>query len=106
VACGGGDETAPTSTDAATRAGEPTELRRQFEERIRAVLSEQGQDRLVDVDCVIERLRGSLPDEAVEAAAEAAGQGQEIPQQAVDAAFEVGRACASGERPRRLVNRV
>jgi hypothetical protein len=98
VACGGGDETRPTSAEATTTTGEPTEPRRQFEDQTRTVLSEQGrgQGQLVDVECVIERLRGSLPDQVVEAAAEAAGQGQEIPQQAVDAAFEAGRACASG----------
>jgi len=60
------------------------------------VLSTQGQEKLVDLDCVIDRLRGELSDEQIEVAARAAGKGEEVPPEVVDAAYAAGRECATG----------
>ena len=100
AACGGEDSPTTTSvssttTTEPTEVAEPNELRRRFEDQIRAALQQQSEDSLVDVECVIERLRETLPNDVVKEAAAGAEQGEEIPEQAVDAAFEAGQDCAA-----------
>jgi hypothetical protein len=91
--CGdGSDEPATTST--ATAPAEPTPLRRDLERELAKLIS--AGDAKVDPMCVIERLRDTLSNELVEAATEAAERGEEIPKEAIDAAFAAGQACAPG----------
>lgn len=100
AACGEGDRAATTTAIEATTepsAAEPTELRRRFEAQIRGALERQHTQ--VDPDCVIDRLRQALPNRAVEASVEAIEAGEEIPQVAVDAAFEAGDECERGQAP-------
>jgi signal transduction histidine kinase len=108
AACGGGDDeaaTAPAPAPAPTTSeptgptvvgGGPTELRLRFEDRIRSALAAQERDGLVDVDCVLKRLRATVSDDLVATAERAVARGEEIPERAVDAAFAAGRDCPGG----------
>jgi hypothetical protein len=102
AACGEEDRATTTAaTEAPTEptAAEPTALRRRFEVQIREALERQGAR--VDSDCVIEHLRDVLSNRIVEASLDALEAGEEIPQQAVDAAFDAGSDCARGPSPHR-----
>ncbi len=93
-ACGGDEEAGSTSAATETTtptAAQPSELRRRFEDEMRAVLEQQRTR--VDPGCVIERLREDLPNATVEASVGAIEAGEEIPEQAVDAAFAAGQEC-------------
>jgi hypothetical protein len=98
-ACGGSEEeTTGSTTQAETSTTTPatataTPERRELETELRRLLA--GGDGAVDVDCAIEHLRTTLSNEAVKAAIAAAGAGEEIPVEAVDAAYEAGQECAA-----------
>ena len=96
-ACGGSEDETPSSTTrtevSTTTQATATPERRELERELRRLLGDG--DGTVDVDCAIEELRGTLSNETVEAATEAADRGEEIPSEAVDAAYEAGRECAA-----------
>ena len=97
-ACGGDDDRPSASSTQATTTGvaaaDPTPIRRRLEDELRRLLEGSESAELVDVDCVIEKLRASLPNSVVEPAAEAADRGEEIPTEAVDAAYAAGQECS------------
>ena len=92
--CGDSDQAASTqSAETITAAeAEVTPARRELETELRELIV--AGDAKVDPDCVIEELRSSLSNELVEAATRAADRGEEIPTEAVDAAYAAGQACA------------
>jgi hypothetical protein len=97
--CGDSDDEPATSADESTTTStaegapaEVTPLRRQLEQELRRLIVSGGAK--VDADCVIDQLRTTLSNETVEAAAKAAKRGEEIPKEAVDAAYDAGRQCA------------
>ena len=93
--CGGDDEANNTSTEATSTApAQATPLRRQLERELRALVA--AGDSKVDAECVIEELRTTLSNDLIVAATEAARRGEEIPQEAVDAAYAAGQKCAGG----------
>jgi len=93
--CGGEDEAEdPTTTTASNQPAEVTPLRRELERELRKLI--EADAAAADPECVIEELRTTLDNELVEAAVTAAERGEEIPKEAVDAAFEAGEACARG----------
>ena len=96
AACGGDEEDTSTSSAASTTTGaeaETTPLRRRLEREL-ADLIEAGKTK-VDAQCVVAELRGTLSNEVVEAATRAAARGDEIPTEAVDAAYAAGQRCAT-----------
>jgi hypothetical protein len=96
AACGGGDEDTSTSSAAATTTGAEaavTPLRRRLERELTDLI-EAGETK-VDAECVVAQLRVTLPNDAVEAATRAAARGDEIPTEAVDAAYAAGQKCAA-----------
>ncbi len=93
----GDDSGEPTSSSTTTTSGEPAEatpLRRELEREL-VQLIEAG-DANVDAQCVVDELRTTLSNDLVEAATEAANRGEEIPQEAIDAAYAAGQACTRG----------
>ena len=91
--CGGGDdEPGSTSATTSTSPAEVTPLRRRLERELRALI--EAGDAKVDPECVIDELRTSLSNDLVEAATEAARRGEEIPKEAVDAAYAAGQECS------------
>jgi hypothetical protein len=93
-ACGGSDDGAGSpATSSTAEAAKPTPLRRELERELRKLI-EGRSGRLVDTDCVIGQLRTALSNDVVEAAVAAADRGEEIPPEAVDAAYAAGRECA------------
>ena len=90
----GDDDPATTSSTVATTATEAelTPVRRDLEAQLRKLI--EAGDAKVDPECVIDELRTSLSNAVVEAATDAADRGEEIPTEAVDAAYAAGQACA------------
>ncbi len=96
AACGEDDGAETGSRPKATDAGpaDVTPLRRRVEEELRRLI--EAGDAKVDTDCVIEELRSTLSNAVFEDATEAARRGEEIPREAVDAAYEAGQRCRNG----------
>jgi len=96
-ACGESDDEPQTSTREAetstTTEATATPERRELERELRRLLA--GGDGAVDVGCAIERLRATLSNETVAAAIDAADAGEEIPDEAVDAAYAAGQECTA-----------
>ena len=95
--CGDSEDEATTSTTRAVTSTTTVEAtatpdRRELEKELRRLLA--GGDTSVDADCAIEKLRGTLSDEMIRAAIDAADAGEEIPEEAVDAAYAAGQECA------------
>jgi hypothetical protein len=92
--CGGSSDE-PSSSSATTAANSTTAAvtptRKRLEQELRRLL-ESGDS--VDVDCVIKELRSTLSNELVEAATDAAAQDEDIPKEAVDAAYAAGQRCS------------
>jgi hypothetical protein len=95
AACGGGDEDTSTSSAASTTTAEAevTPLRRRLERELTDLI-EAGKPK-VDAACVVAELRETLSNDVVEAATRAAARGDEIPTEAVDAAYAAGQRCAA-----------
>ena len=96
--CGGSDDD-PAASSAAPTASTTTEaaatpLRSRLEAELRRLLKSGDSAQSVDVDCVIDELRSTLSNDLVEAATDAAAQGDEIPKEAVDAAYAAGQECS------------
>ena len=88
-----GDETTTTSSaTTSTAPAEVTPLRRRLERELRRLIEAGGTK--IDPDCVIGELRKSLSNDVVEDATEAADRGEEIPAEAVDAAYAAGQECS------------
>jgi len=85
-------ETSTSTTTAATAEASVTPQRERLEDELRRLLRAGG---AVDVDCAIESLRGTLSNELLEQAVAAADRGEEIPQEAADAAYAAGQACGA-----------
>jgi hypothetical protein len=98
AACGDDEEpqattAGPPETTTTARPAEVTPERREFERYIREALLAEGEGAAVEIDCVIDELRVTLPNRAIDEAAAAIEASEEIPQAAVDAAFEAGERC-------------
>jgi hypothetical protein len=97
--CGGSEDepaTSSASTTSTTTAAEATPMRLRLEKELRRLLESGDGRKSVDVDCAIKELRKTLPNDLLQAATEAAARGEEIPKEAVDAAYAAGSRCATG----------
>lgn len=105
-ACGGGDHAASTgssstvtstssTTTSTTVSGEPSELRRQFDELILdALTSAQGLTEK-QARCAVEILDDEVSDAEIEAAAAEIQETGEAPGDLVDIAFDAGARCST-----------